>query len=115
MNHKNLDAWKNSIDLVAEVYKITMTFPKNEEYGIISQMRRAAISVPSNISEGAGRDSKKEYVRFLNISIGSLSELETQMIIAQRLKYINDSTIFDEIMNVRKLLIGLKKYLVSKI
>jgi len=101
--------------LVAEVYKITKTFPKNEDYGITSQMRRSAISVPSNISEGAGRDSKKEYVRFLNISIGSLSELETQMIIAQRLQYINDSTIFDEIINVRKLLIGLKKYLVSKI
>ena len=101
--------------MVAEVYKITKTFPKNEDYGITSQMRRSAISVPSNISEGAGRDSKKEYVRFLNISIGSLSELETQMIIAQRLQYINDSTIFDEIINVRKLLIGLKKYLVSKI
>ena len=115
MDHKNLDAWKLSIDLVAEVYKITKTFPKNEDYGITSQMRRSAISVPSNISEGAGRDSKKEYIRFLNISIGSLSELETQMIIAQRLQYINDSTIFDEIINVRKLLIGLKKYLVSKI
>ncbi|WP_457611274.1 four helix bundle protein [Lutibacter sp.] len=115
MDHKNLDAWKMSIDLVAEVYKVTKAFPKNEEYGITSQMRRSAISVPSNISEGAGRDSKKEYIRFLNISIGSLSELETQMIIAQRLKYINDSTIFDEIIKVRKLLMGLKKYLVSKI
>ncbi|WP_456421311.1 four helix bundle protein [Lutibacter sp.] len=115
MDHKNLDVWKTSIDLVAEVYKVTKAFPKNEEYGITSQMRRSAVSVPSNISEGAGRDSKKEYVRFLNISIGSLSELETQMIIAQRLKYINDSTIFDEIVKVRKLLVGLKKYLVSKI
>jgi len=115
MDHKKLNAWKDSIDLVAKVYEITMTFPKNEEYGITSQMRRSAISVPSNISEGAGRDSKKEYVRFLNISIGSLSELETQMIIAQRLKYINESTIFDEIISVRKLLIGLKKYLKSKI
>ncbi len=115
MDHKKLDAWKMSIDLVAEVYKVTKTFPKNEEYGITSQMRRSAVSVPSNISEGAGRDSKKEYIRFLNISIGSLSELETQMIIAQRLKYINNSIIFDEIVKVRKLLIGLKKYLVNKI
>ncbi|SNR76245.1 four helix bundle protein [Lutibacter agarilyticus] len=115
MDHKNLDVWKKSIDLVTEVYKITNTFPKNEMYGITSQVRRSAVSVPSNISEGAGRDSTKEYVRFLNISIGSLSELETQMIIAQRLKYIKDSTIFDEIIKVRKLLIGLKKYLVTKI
>jgi four helix bundle protein len=115
MDHKKLNAWKDSIDLVAKVYEITMTFPKNEEYGITSQIRRSAISVPSNISEGAGRDSKKEYVRFLNISIGSLSELETQMIIAQRLKYIDESSIFDEIISIRKLLIGLKKYLKSKI
>jgi four helix bundle protein len=115
MDHKKLNAWKDSIDLVAKVYEITMTFPKNEEYGITSQIRRSAISVPSNISEGAGRDSKKEYVRFLNISIGSLSELETQIIIAQRLKYIDESSIFDEIISIRKLLIGLKKYLKSKI
>lgn len=64
MDHKNLDAWKKSIDLVAEVYKITNTFPKNEIYGLTSQMRRSAVSVPSNISEGAGRDSNKEYIRF---------------------------------------------------
>jgi four helix bundle protein len=64
MDHKKLDAWKLSVDLVTEVYKVTTTFPKNEEYGITSQIRRSVISVPSNISEGAGRDSKKEYVRF---------------------------------------------------
>ena len=115
MDHKKLDAWVKSINLVTEVYKMTSVFPKNEEYGITSQMRRSAISVSSNIAEGAGRDSKKEYIRFLNISIGSLSELETQMIISKRLEYINDSNIFNEIVVVRKLLVGLKKYLADKI
>jgi four helix bundle protein len=115
MDHKNLDAWKMSIELVEEIYKLTNGFPKTEDYGITSQIRRSAISIPSNIAEGAGRDSTKEYIRFLNIAVGSLSELETQLIIAKRLNYMDNSIIFDNIAEVRKLIIGVKKYLSNKI
>ena len=69
MDHKELDVWRKSMDLVEDVYKLSSTFPDAENFGLTSQMRRSAISVPSNIAEGAGRDSKKEYVRFLNISM----------------------------------------------
>jgi four helix bundle protein len=79
--HKNLKIWQNSIHLVIEVYNLTRAFPKEELYGLSSQMRRAAISVPSNIAEGAARKNKTEYLQFLYISLGSLSELETQLII----------------------------------
>ena len=114
MDHKKLDAWKKSIELVEIVYRSTTGFPKEELYGITSQIRRSAVSIPSNIAEGAGRDSTKEYIRFLNISVGSLSELETQLIIANRLGYSVESNLFDLIIEVRKLITGLKKYLSSK-
>ena len=115
MDHKKLDAWKKSIELVELVYTNTMNFPKEEIYGLTSQIRRSAISVPSNIAEGAGRDSIKEYIRFLNISIGSLSELETQLIIANRLGYSLNEVLFDLIVEVRKLITGLKKYLSGRL
>ena len=114
MDHKKLDVWIKSIDLVEEIYKITHEFPKLEDYGITSQIRRSAISIPSNIAEGAGRDSTKEYIRFLNIAVGSLSELETQLIIAKRLNYMDNTIIFDNIAEVRKLITGVKKYLNNK-
>ena len=88
--HKDLDVWKISIEMVTEIYKLTRNFPKEEIYGLTNQMRRAAVSVPSNIAEGAGRNSSKEFVQFLNFSTGSLSELETQLIIAYNLEYINN-------------------------
>ncbi|MDH3414542.1 MAG: four helix bundle protein [Gammaproteobacteria bacterium] len=80
--HKDLVVWKQSIALAVEVYKLTATFPKQETYGLGQQMRRAAVSVASNIGEGAARGSKKEFIRFLRIAAGSLSELDTQMEIA---------------------------------
>lgn len=111
MDHKKLDAWKYSMDLVEHIYRITSNFPKSEIYGLTSQIRRSAVSIPSNIAEGAARDSNKEYHRFLGISVASLSELETQLLIAIRLKYINDSKeLLEEITNLRKIIIGLKKY-----
>ena len=88
--HKDLDVWKTSIEMVTKLYQLTQIFPKEELYGLTNQMRRAAVSVPSNIAEGAGRNSSKEFLQFLNFSTGSLSELETQLIIAYNLKYIND-------------------------
>jgi four helix bundle protein len=87
--HKDLLVWQKSIDLVTEIYKITKGFPKEEIYGITSQIRRSSVSVPSNIAEGAGRKSDKEFKQFLFIALGSLSELETQIIIAKNLEYIN--------------------------
>ena len=87
--HKNLEVWQLSVALATFVYQITETFPKSEIYGLISQMRRAVVSVPSNIAEGAARFSSKEFAQFLNIAGGSLSELDTQIEIAYNLKYIN--------------------------
>ena len=88
--HKELDVWKDSIDLVVEVYRITKLFPKEELYGIISQIRRSAVSVPANISEGSARNYSKEFIRFLRIAQASLSELETLIQISSRLNFLNE-------------------------
>ena len=83
--HHELDVWKDSIALVESVYRHTAGFPADERYGLTSQLRRAAISVPSNIAEGAARRSRKEYLHHLSMARGSLSEIETQLLIARRL------------------------------
>jgi four helix bundle protein len=88
--HKDLDVWKKSIEMVTEIYKIATHFPKDELYGLTNQIRRAAVSVPSNIAEGAGRNSSKEFLQFLNYATGSLSEIETQIIIAHNLGYLKN-------------------------
>jgi len=89
-SHKDLKVWQESMDLVIEVYKITNLFPKEELYGLTSQIKRSALSIPSNIAEGAGRKGKTEYCRFLYIALGSASELETQIEIAYRLNFVDD-------------------------
>ncbi len=96
--HKKLDAWKTAIDLVTEVYEIVRLLPKDENYNLSSQMKRAAVSVPANIAEGAARNTKKEFVNYLHIAKGSLSELDTHLEIGKRLHYYNDS----ELVNVHK-------------
>ena len=111
MDHKNLDAWKKSIDLVEMIYKLSALFPDEERYGLTSQIRRAAVSIPSNLAEGAARNSKKEFLNFISISLGSLAEVETQVIIAQRLNFCEPSNDFDQINEVRALIIGLRNYL----
>ncbi len=88
--HKDLDVWRKSIDMVTEIYGLTKSFPKEEIYGITNQIRRSAISIPSNIAEGAGRNHKKEFKQFLHISLGSLTELQTQLIISRNIGYLND-------------------------
>jgi four helix bundle protein len=88
--HKELDVWKDSIELVVKIYHITKGFPKEELYGLTSQIRRAAVSVPANISEGSARNYSKEFIRFLRIAQGSLSEFETLLQISSRLNYINE-------------------------
>lgn len=88
--HKKLDLWKNAIELVLQVYEVTKSFPREEEFGLKSQLRRAAVSVPSNISEGLTRATRKDKLHFLNIAQGSLSELDAQLEISQRLTYIDE-------------------------
>jgi four helix bundle protein len=110
-NHKDLDVWKEAIELVLDIYEITKSFPKEEVYGLTSQIRRATVSIPSNIAEGAARSSKKEFLKFLYIALGSLSELETELIIAHRLGYFHRNDIFKKLEIVKKLLLGLIKSL----
>ncbi|TDE53950.1 four helix bundle protein [Flavobacterium sp. GT3P67] len=115
MDHKDLDVWKKSMDLVVKVYQITQLFPDSEKYGLTSQMRRAAVSIPSNIAEGAARKGDKELMQFLYIAIGSLSELETQYLIAIRLEFIiKEETFESQMIEVKKLLIGFKNYINKK-
>ena len=87
---KDLRIWQEGIKLVKDIYKVTKDFPKEEVYSLSAQMRRAAISVPSNIAEGFRRQYKKEFRQFLNISLGSLAELETQLVIAGELGYLKN-------------------------
>ena len=116
--HKDLEVWKNSIKLVTQIYEKTNKFPKVELYGLTSQIRKSAISVPSNISEGAGRNHTKEFIQFLYISMGSLAELETQLIIASNLNYLSDQ-VFENlnlsIIEIRSQLSGLIKSLQKRI
>ena len=96
--------------LVQNIYRLTQTFPKEEMFGLISQMRRAAVSIPSNIAEGAARDGDREFAQFPNLARGSLSELETQLLIAADLGYIaQDDFIFATVDRVSRLITGLHK------
>ncbi len=113
--HKDLDIWKLGIEFVEKIYKTTANFPKEEIYGLTSQLRRAAISFPSNIAEGAARHSKKEFIHFLYISLGSLSEIETQLILASKLNYIKETRLLQEVEVLRKMTLNFIKYLRGKI
>jgi four helix bundle protein len=107
-SHKDLNVWQLSMELVTDIYRLTETFPKEEMYGLSNQMRRAAVSVPSNIAEGAARNSKKEYIQFLHIALGSGAELETQLMIASNLEFVQDIEVFLEKMSaIKKMLNGL--------
>lgn len=115
MSHKKLDAWKLSMELVVEVYTLSKKFPKEEIYGLTNQIRRCAVSIPSNIAEGCARQNDKETVQFLYISIGSIAELETQLLIAKELEYIlNVDKILDDLTKIKGIILGLIKYLKSK-
>ena len=115
--HKKLDVWKESVALATEVYKLTELFPKAEIYGLVSQMRRAAVSVPSNIAEGAARHSNKEFAQFLNVAGGSLSELDTQIEIATNLGYLSTDkkqNIDNQVSAISAKLAGLIKHVRNK-
>lgn len=115
--HKDLDVWKKSVSLVTSIYDVTRAFPKDEMYGITNQIRRSAVSIPSNIAEGSARQGDKEFAQFLFISLGSLSELETQLIIANNLKYLTLNeyeSLINQLEEIRKMLLGLIKFVKNK-
>ncbi|MBO9826895.1 four helix bundle protein [Xanthomonas sp. A2111] len=93
--HERLDVWRDSMDLVEMIYRLSETFPATERFGLTAQLRRAAVSVPANIAEGAARRSTPEYLRFLSIARGSLSEASTHLQIARRLDYTSDIAALD--------------------
>lgn len=115
-HYRQLIAWQKAMELVSAVYEITQSFPKEETYGLISQIRRAAVSVPSNIAEGQGRDSTKEFLHHLSIAYGSLMEVETQILIAQNLNYLGSSdAILDKAAETGRLINGLARSLKQKL
>jgi four helix bundle protein len=116
MDHKDLDVWKKGMELVERVYSMSRAFPDSERYGLTSQIRRAAVSIPSNIAEGAARKSDKELLQFLSIAIGSLAELETQYLIAIRLGFLEkDKSLTNLINDEKQLLLGFRNYIKNKL
>lgn len=116
-NYKNLIVWQKSILLVKDIYTLTRTFPSDEKFGLVSQMRRAVVSIPSNIAEGQARRTTKDYIRFVSIAEGSLAELETQIIISIELNFCakeETEKIFGLMFEIRKMLNALRRSLMNK-
>jgi four helix bundle protein len=116
-DYRDLIVWQKAIDLVEAVYKATTAFPREEVYGLTFQVRRAAVSVPSNIAEGHGRTSTRDFLNFLSIAHGSLKEVETQLVIAERLKYMNQrvkESLLERSTEVGRLISGLSNSLKRK-
>ena len=114
-NFKELKVWQKSVDLAVKIYRSTGTFPREEIYGLTSQIRRSAVSIPSNIAEDAGRNSKKDFNNFLGISNGSSCELETQPIIANRVKFLSEPILMslqEDIAEIQKMNWALQKSLI---
>ncbi len=113
-NFKKLDIWIKAMDLASEIYLLTNSFPSIERFGLISQMQRSAVSIPSNIAEGSAKSSNKDFARFLEISIGSSFELETQLILASKLNYVDSEISIstqNKINELQKMIIGFKNKL----
>ena len=109
-----LEVWKKSRALVKDIYSVASSLPNDETFGLISQMKRSSISIPSNIAEGAARSSTKEFIHFLYFALGSLSEVETQVMIAGKLGYIPAGTLLEEVEALRRMSLNLIKYHKSK-
>jgi len=108
-NYRELKIWQRSMDFVVKVYEISANFPKEERYGLTSQLRSCAVSVPSNISEGAGRGTNKQFKRFLEFSMGSINEAQTQIELAHRIKYIQQEVyniLIDEALQIYKMILS---------
>jgi four helix bundle protein len=116
-NFKELLVWKKSIEFVTEIYEITAAFPPEEKFGLVSQIRRAAVSIPSNIAEGNARRSSADYIQFLKIARGSGAEVETQIVISKDLGFIEEAKCEDlisKITEIMKMINGLINYLKTK-
>ena len=116
-SYKELLVWQNAMELVILVYDLTKTFPDSEKFGLVNQMTRAAVSIPTNIAEGWGRASRKSYIQFLRISRGSIMELETLLELSNKLGFVEEgimNSILDKIETTSKLLQGLIKKLEEK-
>lgn len=115
-SYENLKVWKDSVELASCIYVLTRKFPRDEQFGLVSQMRRAVISISSNIAEGSSRKTKKDYTRFLDISIGSLNEVESLLHVATKLNFVSQTEshgIREDISALGVLLGGFRKYLQS--
>ena len=115
--HENLEVWKKAIQFVIEIYEATGDFPKDERFGLISQLRRAAVSIPANIAEGAARKGSKEFIYFLSNSQGSASEVETELLIANRLGYLKQSRyteLISALDEIGRMITGLSQHLRTK-
>ena len=116
--HENLEVWKKAIDFVVLVYKATEDFPPEEKFGLISQLRRASVSIPANIAEGAGRNSTKEYIHFLSNAQGSASEVSTEVLIAFRLGFLSEEQYLElvsKVDEIGRMITGLRNHLRSKL
>lgn len=113
-NFRELNIWKDSLKLVKKVYLITSELPKDEKFGLISQINRCAVSIPSNIAEGSGRTTEKEFLHFLNIAISSSYELETQLILAEELFNLNTKELIGEITSIQKMIGGFSRKIKSE-
>lgn len=117
-DYRDLKVWQAAMELTTAIYAITSRFPTSEAFGLSSQMQRAAVSIPSNIAEGHARDSTKEFLRFVSIAMGSLAEIETQLILSNRLNYIEEDklgTLFGQTGEIGRMLRGLQHSLKAKL
>jgi four helix bundle protein len=117
-SHKDLEVWQKAMGFVTTVYAITKQFPKEELYGLTSQIRRSAVSIPSNIAEGRSKRSTREFIRFVNIACGSAAELETQLMISHNLNYIASTELaplINELSSIARMLNGLYSGLEKKL
>ena len=115
-SHKDLIVWQKSMSFVEEIYNLTKGFPDEEKYGLTAQLRRASVSIPSNISEGAARHGKKEFRHFLYMGLGSVAEVETQLELARRLHFASDSAVncqLQKITEIRRMIQGMIRHLDS--
>ncbi len=114
-NFKKLNVWKKAVDLVEKIYDITDRFPKTEIYGLTSQLRRSTVSISANIAEGCGRRTSKDFVQFLHNAMGSVKEVESELLVAKRLGYLKDANeLFAELEEIGKMINGLMRH-VSKL
>jgi four helix bundle protein len=115
--HEKLDVWKMSVEFVVKIYNCTKNFPSEEKFGLTSQIRRAAVSIPANIAEGAARQYDKEFLQFLSVAQGSASELETELLIAQKLGFIERKyyeELYNELNTIARKIVGLSNHIKNR-